>query len=150
MGRTIVAELAVLLLAGCATPSVSGSGSIEKIAAAPSVSTPTPSVSTDSTMATCVDVRDYVTGKVEVTLNGWDTAADLFNARVGQELRVEATHLFGLESKATGAAATAIHDEAKGLVDVSIAIDGQDAVALGTAADAANSALANLQGACGF
>jgi hypothetical protein len=111
---------------------------------------PEPSVSVDPNLAACDQAQTLASGKIKRTFDSWDVDANEFNPRVARQLRAQATLMFRLEAKAEGAVASAIHDEAKGLTDISIAMETEDDFALGEAANAANSALANLRGACDF
>jgi hypothetical protein len=76
--------------------------------------------------------------------------ANLYNQRVARQLRTEATHLYTLASHASGTVSQSIRGEAQGITKVSIAIEERDADLIGSAANAANSSLADLRGTCNF
>jgi len=137
--------IAVVLvaLAGC-TSTTAGSTVLT------TTTTTTAAPPADPNIAACASVLAYVQDHVVPTFDKWNPSSNEFDATVSNEMRDEATHLFTLETQATGAPAAAIHDEAKSLTDISIAMSEQDDSALATAADAANSALAALRGTCKF
>lgn len=146
--------LAALVLVGCGSsdgPSKSSSTSAASSAVAPPTSSaPATTSAADANAAVCGEVQNYIVDTVKPTFNGWDIENDEFDPKVGKALRREATKLFSFEAKATGSPASAIHDEATGLVNLSIGIEEMDDDALGTASNAANGALANLRGVCNF
>jgi hypothetical protein len=149
MGGTLKVTIALLaalvLIAGCS----SGTKKAAAPSVAPSSPTPVTSAATDPNALPCSDANDVMLD-IKAIFHGWDTQADLYNAKVSSGLRDDATKLYALEVKTIGSVNVAIHNEAKSLVDLSIAMDAQDANSVSTAATAGNSALAELRGTCGF
>jgi hypothetical protein len=137
--RSVVIFLALALLCGCSSRQP------------PAVSSPTPaSVSpSDPNIAACAVVREIIR-TMQGQMANYNSAADLFDKTVATGLRADATALFGQETTATGAVKDAIHAEATGLVNLSIAMDGDDAASLGSSADASSAALAQVRGTCNF
>lgn len=148
----VVALAAVVSLAACGS-----SGSPAKHSTASSVThsttapkpTPTPTP-LDPNLTACVAVHTLISDKIQPTFRKWKPNTEVFNPTVTKELRAEATQMYGLGVKATGSVADAISSEAKGLTDLSVAMDEQDSTGVGTAANEANSALAQLRGVCNF
>lgn len=156
--RAGLVGLTAILATSCAT---SGGGAGEKPA---SSGTPTqvtqvitqaptpqaPASTVDPNNAVCDSVHGYVLDRIRPTFDSWKPDSNEFDHRVARLLRAEATHLYALSRKANGAVQSAISDEAKGLVDISVAMETEDDASLGTAASAANGSLAALRGTCGF
>jgi hypothetical protein len=131
----------------------SGGKTASKTAAAPAPATPTVVSSSvapvDPNIATCSSVNDTML-EVKATFDRWDIDNNEFDSKTSGELRASATTLYTLETQADGPAKDAIHAEASGLVDLSMAMESQDDAGVGTASDAMNRALAQLRGACNF
>lgn len=150
--RTVAAALAgLLVVAGCSSGGSGGHGSIAPTTSATVASpTPEPSISVDPNLAVCDDLHTYINDKIQPTFDRWRPNVNEFDKRIGRQLRHEATHMFSLETRAEGAVANAIHDEAKGLAALSVAIDEDDDFGIGDAANEANTALTEVRGACHF
>jgi hypothetical protein len=140
------AATVVLFVSGCGA----SNGAAAKSPRSTSPGSPTTSAAPiDPNIANCSDVQDTIL-KVRDIFQSWDIDHDMFDKGVADRLREQATHLYSLEGKATGPAKDAIHEEAAGLVDLSMAIEGADPNAVGDASDRANRALAAVRGTCNF
>lgn len=132
MHRLVIA--ACLLLAACSSSSATQG--------APA--------SGDTNSAVCSQAKSLIRGQVSRTFADWNPKSDLFDRRAMGELRYEGTKMLELSGRASGDVAAALHEEGRDLVDLSVAMDSRDAARVGSVADSANGAVAEVRAACGF
>lgn len=153
MIRTATVTVAgAVLLAGCS------SSSPGTPAAAPSTSPRTHTatsappvkakVAVNPNVKACDQTHTLIVDRIGPTINRW--VRNQLDRRVAPALRADGTDLFGLEAAASGATGRAIHAEASSLIDLSLAVDSQDYLAVSKSADRANNALAQIRGVCNF
>lgn len=143
----VIGLSAAICLAGCGgTADPSSNKSADSASPAQPVSS---TATVDPNIVNCGKVNDTML-KVREAFDAWDIDNNMFDHAVAAKIRRQATALYGLEGKATGPARRAIHNEAASLVDLSIAMQAEDVVAVGEASEASNRALAALRGTCNF
>lgn len=144
---------AMLLLAGCGSSGsgvVGGSPPPASTKATTSAVVIPPPKPVDPNMATCSKVQDLLSGYIKDAFNAYKPATNEFDKQFAEKLRTGATRLYGLQPASTGAVTTAIGTEAKGLTDLSVAVENADDSAVIQASNDANSALAQIRGVCHF
>lgn len=142
----------LLLVTACASSS-NGAGTaantpVSSSAQAIQSAIPKPTHPTNADV--CVKIQNYLAGPIKKTFKHWGVANDLFDQRIAKALRREATHLYRLSAEANGAVTNAVQHEAGALVNISIAIEQQNANAVGNASNRGNSAIAEVRGVCNF
>jgi len=151
--RFAVVALATVLVVGCGTSgnkSANDEPTTGNTGIAAESTTASPKATVDANVGVCERVHSYMTDKVQPTFDAWKPDVNEFDTTIAVELRDEGTQMYSLASSATGAAQASISAEAKGLTDLSIAVEENDDSAVSVAANAANSALAALRGSCNF